>query len=270
MYKSDGNGEKAITSEETYEYDTAGNMTKKITHNGRVSHSIEYRYDALGRLIKEISQKGDVNSYKYGKAGMIISEINSKQNTSYYYNKAGNVCLIKSKYGNTPYEIRFEYDKGGNLSSENYYANGASSITNFTDYEYDDANRLQYVKDNDANNCIAEYVYNAGGQITKLKYANGSVTDYTYAAGNRIASVTNNKGLSCIYSYYNDGQMKSKSENGVTTSYTYDDEGRLISENEGNSLTKNYDYDKAGDRIKMTVSGNQNYVTDYTYSNQRN
>ncbi|MBR1443515.1 MAG: hypothetical protein IJ583_08285 [Firmicutes bacterium] len=261
-----GNGEKQIVSEETYEYDEAGNMTKKTIKNGWRKNYTEYSYDALGRVINEENKNGDFNSYKYSKAGMIISEKNSNQTISYYYNKAGNVCLMKTKYGNVPYEIRFEYDKGGNLSSENYYANGASSITNYTDYQYDEANRLQYVKDNGVNSRIAEYVYNVGNQITKLKYANGSVTDYTYVTGNRIASVANNKGLSCTYSYYNDGQMKSKSENGVTTSYTYDDEGRLISEKEGNSLTKNYDYDKAGNRIKMTVSGNQNYVADYTYN----
>jgi RHS repeat-associated protein len=44
--------------------------------------------------------------------------------------------------------------------------------------------------------------------------------------------------------------------------------GRLTKESEtanGETLTKAYEYDKAGNRDVMTVSGSENYTTDYTY-----
>ena len=77
------------------------------------------------------------------------------------------------------------------------------------------------------------------------------------------------------YSYYLDGSdaCKKRNESGIieTTDYEYDGLKRLTEEEVkvGNNTTDTYayEYDDYGNRSKMTATGNENYVTEYRYTN---
>ncbi len=75
------------------------------------------------------------------------------------------------------------------------------------------------------------------------------------------------------YSYYLDGSdaCKVRNENGIieTTSYEYDGLKRLTEESVkvGDNVTDTYkyEYDDYSNRSKMTATGSENYVTEYSY-----
>lgn len=111
------------------------------------------------------------------------------------------------------------------------------------------------------------------GKYIHMDYSSG------YNKANRITKIENKKGNSNISvyecSYYLDGSdaCKVRNENGIieTTSYEYDGLKRLTEESVkvGNktSDTYSYEYDDYGNRSKMTATGSENYVTEYSYNN---
>ena len=72
-----------------------------------------------------------------------------------------------------------------------------------------------------------------------------------------LTSQTTGDKLSEQYTYYLNGNQKSKTSNGTTTVYEYDKMNRLISEND-----TDYSFDDFGNRISMT---NGTVTTSYTY-----
>ena len=84
-----------------------------------------------------------------------------------------------------------------------------------------------------------------------------------------MLSLVNKKGTNTLssynYTYYLDGNLASKTDAEGTTSYIYDDLGRLIQESVPGSAVRQYTYDNAGNRLSMTISGNQTENTAYTY-----
>ena len=120
--------------------------------------------------------------------------------------------------------------------------------------------------------------YDANGNKKSETLGNGVISTYTYNKANRITKIENKKGNSNIsvyeYSYYLDGSdaCKVRNENGIieTTEYEYDGLKRLTEESVkvGNSTdTYAYEYDDYGNRSKMTATGSENYVTEYSYNN---
>ncbi len=109
--------------------------------------------------------------------------------------------------------------------------------------------------------------------------ANGVVSTYTYNKANRITNIVNKNGNTTIssyeYSYYLDGSdaCKVRNESGIieTTEYEYDGLKRLEEESVkvGNNTTDtySYEYDDYGNRSKMTATGTEDYVTEYSYNN---
>ena len=72
-----------------------------------------------------------------------------------------------------------------------------------------------------------------------------------------LTSQTTGDKLSEQYTYYLNGNQKSKTSNGTTTNYEYDKMNRLISEND-----TDYSFDDFGNRISMTDG---TVTTSYTY-----
>ena len=79
----------------------------------------------------------------------------------------------------------------------------------------------------------------------------------TYNLANMLTSQTSGNKLSESYTYYLNGNQKSKTSNGQTTNYVYDKMNRLVSEND-----TVYTFDDFGNRKTMTEG---EATTTYTY-----
>ena len=68
------------------------------------------------------------------------------------------------------------------------------------------------------------------------------------------------------YSYYADGNQRTKTDNtGRTSTYTYDGLGRLKSEIENTGFNASYQYNRFDNRSSMTVGGSEAYNVTYVY-----
>ncbi|MEW6096418.1 MAG: hypothetical protein AB1567_07835, partial [bacterium] len=111
----------------------------------------------------------------------------------------------------------------------------------------------------DKDNRVTSYEYDAVYRLTKVVYPHGTETTYTYdPVGNRLSM----NGISysydaadrllqagaTSYSYDANGNMISKTENGITTNYSYDYANRLTLISHPSSLIT-HKYDGFGRRI---------------------
>ena len=260
----------------TITYDLNGNVLTSTDANGNVTTNT---YDALNRVLTantvnpNDSSKNVSKSYQYDKMGRTVRTTVNDKSTTYLYDDLGRVYQEEGynsfkgyKYaGISQYPI---YECSGIFHKIIYYEKN---------YEYDDEMRVSSVQENE--NDIVSYTYDANGNKKSETLGNGVISAYTYNKANRITKIENKKGNSNIsvyeYSYYLDGSdaCKVRNENGIieTTSYEYDGLKRLTEESVkvGNktSDTYSYEYDDYGNRSKMTATGSENYVTEYSYNN---
>lgn len=260
----------------TITYDLNGNVLTSTDANGNVTTNT---YDALNRVLTantvnpNDSSKNVSKSYQYDKMGRTVRTTVNDKSTTYLYDDLGRVYQEEGynsfkgyKYaGISQYPI---YECSGIFHKIIYYEKN---------YEYDDEMRVSSVQENE--NDIVSYTYDANGNKKSETLGNGVISAYTYNKANRITKIENKKGNSNIsvyeYSYYLDGSdaCKTRNENGIieTTSYEYDGLKRLTEESVkvGNktSDTYSYEYDDYGNRSKMTATGSENYVTEYSYNN---
>ncbi|MEK3795064.1 restriction endonuclease fold toxin [Paenibacillus sp. FSL R7-0204] len=250
-----------IYAVESFHYDAAGNMTKKIVlgskedsanrettyiyfdnnllkgiiDNSGASSSMEY--DKNGNLIKSEklrdSDLKDVEQYEYDSQNRMVKRIGWLDKTTVEgYSTLPNLAdLLDSSYPNKIMQITtYSYDVLGNKIQEtDPRANGFLSS--------DSANRKAYT---------INYTYDAMNRVEKVIRALGStesVRQYSYdAAGNKISD---------------------KDERGYVTKYAYDPVNRItvVTDPEGNKFTTAYDL--AGNKIADTNA--KGYSMSYTY-----
>ena len=163
----------------------------------------------------------------------------------------------------------YTYDLAGNRTGFTL-EKGGETVHNIS-YSYDNLNRLLTVSENGA--IEATYTYDTNGNRASLTLGNGVTTTYSYNLANWVTNLSNKNSSgatlsSYAYTYYASGNQKSKTDNtGKVTSYVYDGLGRLTSESEIGGVTLSYTYDSAGNRTKLTATGTESYVIDYTYNN---
>ena len=260
-------------------------------------------YDALSRLKqKTTSSSSDSITYSinYTKTGDIASEVDWPSNVlnavwlNYTYDSFGRMvetseaCASELNYVTKVYNYDFFGDQ---LLGFILGLNGTQQQK--TTYSgYDKAGRPKTVTEvGNSNNTlsICDYDYDNNGNIKTVTYKNSSGTvinteSIAYNNANMVTSVTNRKGTTTTgqelskytYDYYLDGNQKSKTatipgESIKTTVYAYDTKGRLQSETEKVGINQTwkavYDYDDRDNRTKLTVTGSENYTTEYDYDN---
>ncbi|MDE5916809.1 MAG: RHS repeat-associated core domain-containing protein, partial [Oscillospiraceae bacterium] len=265
----------------TIAYDLNGNILTNTDSNGNVTTNT---YDALNRVLKadtvnaKDSAKNVRKSYKYDSMGRITETETNELKATCIYDKLGR------KY------TEGESNKSGYAVFRGYFYEGVSQYVSqeltgiyhllfYSDktYEYDAEMRVVRVKESGEE--TVTYTYDANGNKKSETLANGVVSAYTYNNNNKVTGITNRNGNSTIsgyeYSYYLDGSdaCKIRKENGIIekTSYEYDGLKRLTEESVrvGNNTTESYsyEYDDYGNRSKMTATGTEDYVTEYSYNN---
>jgi len=211
------------TGTATTTYDALGQVTARTDVYGRTSSTI---YDELGRAITTTDFAGNTTTNEYDEVGNLVSTTDAlNHTTTYEYDALNRKVKTIDALGHT---TQVAYDVLDNVT-DTTDANGVVTHT-----IYDELNRPVVVIQNyrpplqpDAEtNVRLEYTYNAVGNRTQVKDANGHVTEFHYDALNRVTEKIDPLGN--------------------TWQYTYDLAGRLTVQVDGNNKTTNYSYDAAG------------------------
>lgn len=268
----------------TYIYD---NQNRLIETHYPDSNQAVNSYDNNGNLISSTGFSG-TTSFVYDELDRLTSSTDcfSKQ-VLYSYDITGNrISVIYPTDSNNPARmVSYEYDTANRLKkitdwlSHNwtYTVDGAGRIKQFTNPNgakenrtYDNAGRLSgltYKKSDDASLISYSYARDGQGNPTNITET-GTLSpnpqlpvkiSYNYDADNRLTDSTH----PASYGYDNNGNLTSRTVNGVTANFSYDFENRLISQSTDSSMVQHI-YDSLGNRIARIQNGvTTRYILDY-------
>lgn len=264
-----------------YQYvrDAVGNVTKIIYPDGTEQ---EYKYDLCNRLISHIDADkncmeveyyadGQEKEIRFSDGRKIFMEYDAHKELSGVQDSTGKTCIHRDERGypkNVIYPtgemIQYEY---GDMGEEKaiIYPNGVRA-----EYEYDEAMRL--LEFCQGNNKVS-YNYYANGQLKNKTFPGGFQTAYQYDKIGRIVK----------QEYYHDAEVLEAFQYGYDAlgrknkvltrgalyketkevDYKYNANGNLTKIYCNNQLETQMDYDKFGNRIRMTQG---NAVTTYGYN----
>jgi RHS repeat-associated protein len=243
--------------EERLEYDTLGNIKKRIDMANRETL---YDYDTGHRLIKITDALNQLTQFEYN-ARSQMTKVKDALNQEYIFTydalgrqlsqtRAGSVMnyeydAVGNRTKRTDYtgrETTYVYDTLNRLTNINYTGQtGANAV-----YAYDDLSRLTAASNNagmvnftydtrgrvktstDVFNHLVEYSYDAASNRTQLKLDSAVHTTYNYDNVNRLIQLSDEVSQSFTFGYDIANRLTSKTlPNGITTSYEYDGMSRL-------------------------------------------
>ena len=266
----------------SYKYDKEGRLANETDRNG---NNIIYRYNSDGNLTLKQAEGGAVERYLYNKDGSLLAGINQNCIDSYTYNKNG---IVESVAKNGETKLNYQIDSNSRVYK---VTNWDSFIFDRVVYNYDALDRIRSIRTEGLGwfdyDSIANYNYNLDGTISNIEYKNNTKSIYQYDSDRNITSLTNQMSDGSIidkyeYAYDNNGNLLSKTENGVITNYEYDELNQLVKENNivyvydniGNRIRKEegssttiYTYDQ---RNRMTQKDENGIITSYSYDNNGN
>jgi RHS repeat-associated protein len=265
----DANGNRTQMTDgsgtETYSFDALNRLTGAT----RGADSFSYQYDPAGNVTKRIYPDGTVVDFTYDEDGRMATVASEDASTSYAYDPAGHLLTTTFPAGNGHVETRV-YDRASRLTEvEN--AKGGTVLSRFsqtldavgnptqvvtptstTNYSYDSLDRLTDVCFQTsclgASDPYIRWAYDDVGNRTSETRPTGTEA-YTYNAADQLVSTTGSDGMT--YSYDADGNQTAA---GSRTS-AYDLANRMTETTSG-STTVNYSYDGDGKRL-LASSGNQ-------------
>ncbi|NNE04210.1 MAG: hypothetical protein HKN15_00605, partial [Xanthomonadales bacterium] len=228
----------------TYAYYTSDDPGLKFlkgdlhTITNALGHVTEYlEYDGNGRPLKIREANNVDTSMTYHARGWIETRTNDGQTTTFSYDNVGNLTRV------------------------------TQPDVSFTDYEYDDAHRLDAIADN-FNNRI-EYTLDAAGNRTVESTYNDSAQlrrtmSRTYDQLSRLQKLIDGNLDETTYGYDNNGNRTSALDaNTNTTSFEYDPLDRLVKTIDATLGETLMGYDDRDNLVTVTDSlGN---ITTYTY-----
>ncbi len=232
----------AIGNETKYSYDKNDNRIAKSDPNGNI---IRYQYDLSGNLLEISDNLGKTSSYRYDAQNRLIQTKDNLGETSYEYDALGQITSV-SKAGHE--QVQYSYDPVGNLQQIRI---GQQTIL----YEYDNMNRITKISlSEQANAKSIRYGYDAKGNLTLIRKADGSREQRQYDNRDRLTRISQNRQMIAGYQYDGSGNLISSFEKyaGIRTmnGYNYD---------QGHRLT-----------LQTVVRGNEVQRTSYEYDSQSN
>ncbi len=232
-----GADETVLLVTETYAYNQGGLLTN-IAHtsykNGKVALAIyvENYYDANGNLGMKITDMDQrtayMNYYEYNLANQVTEMVNQKYVLSIYPQASNKEVYTYSADGNLTRKEVSLYTPQSHMQPE-----AVEIKKNYTNYTYDDLNRLT----------SEEY-----GVYTNGAFERQRKDTYTFDDSSNIKTKTHTDYV--------------QTENGYTAGYTYDAANRLIGQTSGTD-TYRYMYDAGGNLLK------EQKQTDSDWQNQR-
>lgn len=244
------------TSTFSYQYDAAGNVTKRTYPDGTV---VDYTYDPLSRMVSVVNSTKTV-AYAYDAASNLVTTTLPSQNgyvETRTYDRARRLTGVKSVKGaSTLIDVNYTRDAVGNPLQET--TTGAAPVTKT--FGYDNMDRLTSVCFQ-AGTCpggsdpFIRWTYDGVGNRLTQQRPTGT-TGYTYDARDRLLSAG-----STSYTYNQNGnqlsagsrtftwdlanRLKTTTLAPTTTTYTYDGDGVRTQASTGttNQLKTNFIWD---------------------------
>jgi RHS repeat-associated protein len=187
----------AVIMDYHYQYDAAGNISRRTTEDG----DYLYSYDSLDRLTgatpPESVQQGPANPdglpiERYTYDGVHNRKTSAHQPGPWTYNENNEL----QGYGIGAEEETYAYDANGNTRLQS--TGNPQSPSRTREFIYNVAERLSEIKDNGAT--IAKYEYDPMGRRFR-KEVNGTVTWFQYADEGLAAEFTSNGTLTRTYGW---------------------------------------------------------------------
>lgn len=246
-YTYDANGDLASVTDvigETTRFEYENHyLTNIIDSRGvRVSRNI---YDDSGRLIKTIDADGNEIKYDHDIRGREerITDRNGNV-TRYIYDSEGNILSETDPMGNT---VKNTYDSNGNLKTK------TDAMGNATSYNYDASGNLLGMTDAQGN--TVSNSYSTKGQLTSIKAMGVNALSVTYDSYGNISSTTDALGNDINYSYDGKGKLTSVTDEiGAYMNMTYDSKGNVVSATNGAGVAVQFTYDDDGNCLSKTLS----------------
>ena len=217
---------------------------------------VEYAYDDLGRVTSQTYEDGESVDYYYNNDGALAKVIDSETGiaTTYQYDFIDRMMKYTEQGNNYTHSVGYAYDTINNLTEMVENINGTERSTAYT---YDDDNRVTSVTSGDTTRY---YTYDGYGRISKQVTKQNGVTvkteEYTFAAptGSTTSAqiskhkiITNDFTREFLYTYDDNGNILSISDDGWMVSFDYDSANQMIREsNEISDRIWEYTYDDAG------------------------
>ncbi len=264
-----------------YYYDPAGNLVVKVNRLG----SQYFGYDALKRLVRADTDGDGVADITHtyddrtvNGVGQRVTSVNdnapsaSQVSEGWTYDPRGRVVQHSLRvddrvmFGRPTYKnftTGIEYDVAGRL----WKLSSANGLV--VEYAYNAGGQVESIKGNPAARSIEGYFvsnvdYDAAGRMSTIQFDNGSATTFSYHPRTRnlsaIATVDSAGGTNqCVnYQYYDNDNVKYRSECDVAQWYDYDDLNRLTYVYEGTvggakpaTPIKSYAYDAIGNLTRQ-------------------
>jgi len=246
--KVEGAAEGTWTTIEEHLYDENSAEIKTIDANGNVR---EYNYDLNGRLIREIQpwdlEKKRIVERSYDSVGNIIELSDGKGNkTKYEYDHFNRLIAVVDALG---IKTSYTYDINGNKISQ---TNG-NGYTTLMEYgarntfirRIDHGGRKgEFGKYTYDPSKIISYTYQADGKINTMSDRNGVKTEFYYDIHRRLMDAKAGDEIK-KYTYDNNNNKLSMSNNTGITYKSYDELNRVITESIPNIGTTVFVYDIA-------------------------
>ena len=267
-YDSCGNVTKVLTEAASHSYrktEDADDVSadSAVSDNtpsdlGREVITTTYTYDELHRLVKEETEGLPAITYEYDRYGNVSGQFDGRNETLSEYDILGNLIWSKSASG---LETTYKYDKAGNLIE-------ANSEGRTVKYEYDKVGNV--VKTINPDNSYSTTEYDALGRPISEKNELGNVTSYTYDAAGNVKSITDALGRTSSYEYDSVGNLvKETHVDGTVTTYGYDALGTLIKTTDADNTSVFYTYDEMGNLSKETICDEEDYYAPVSGKNSR-
>ncbi len=283
----------ALNRQETYQYDTAGNLTQFTDRknqlstfnydnlNRRVSASYQdgsstsFVYDSVGLLAKATDSVAGTIEYSYDSLDRLAKEVTSQGVVEYTYDVLGRRSTMKAN-GSTP--VSYGYDAASRLTQVTQAglvvglgydnANRRTSLTypngTNTSYAYDNASRLTNIAHNAPSGLIESlsYVYDAAGNRISLTRTNGTASNLPAAVQAAYDAANEQVTFNSLPATFDaNGNQTTSTDASGTTTYTWDARNRLIAQ-AGPGVSASFVYDALGRRVSKTING---MTTQYLY-----
>lgn len=219
-----------------------------------LEHTWKYEYDSNGDRTAEIDPEGNKRTWEYNEdsqetatvspRGHVKAGEEEKFRTKVERDAQGRPLRVTDPLGHT---TEYKYDGDGNVEKM------TDSNKHTTTYTYDGDNEQTKVEA--PNKTITETEYDGAGQIVAQTDGNKHSTKYKRNMLEEIVEITDPLGHVTSKEYDAAGNVVKVTDPAKrTTTYTYDPANRLteVSYSSGKPSTVKYEYDKDGNRAKMT------------------
>jgi RHS repeat-associated protein len=242
-------------SSERWVYDSIGNAVQFINRAGQSSLS---SFDSRGRELERRWSDGTIGvSRRFDLLGRVVLESNGMCTIHSEYDALGRLIgeQTELKDGGIR-KTSFTHDADGRVASMTYPGGG------LVEHRYGGLGSLERVLHN--GDVVGDFSYDLGGQLSGIKYGNGSIAAIRRDALGRATDVSHwfgaDKALSIGYQFNRSGLRAFRSESGILSmdeAFGYDKDDQLVSIRNGSQTPTLYSYDEAGNRSLEESAGGQ-------------